>query len=87
MSWSFNATGKPAAVIAKLKTDLTRNKCVEPEESIKSAVIAIVEQSLSGFPEDHPVEVSASGSQSSPTAGKPVNQLKLDIKPIWNYLV
>jgi hypothetical protein len=86
MSWSFNAVGKPLAVAAKMKADLARNKCVEPEETIKSAVADIVEKALSAFPVNFPVEVSASGSQSTDSTGAAANHLTVNIKPLWGFL-
>jgi hypothetical protein len=86
MSWSFNATGKPAAVLAKMKADLARNKCVEPEETIKNGVLDIVDKALSAFPAGSPVEVSACGSQSTDATGAAANQLTVNIKPLWGFL-
>jgi hypothetical protein len=49
MSWSVGATGKAAAVgkaIAKQFADA--GKCVEPEESIRQAALAVISAAIAG---------------------------------------
>lgn len=86
MSWSFSGVGKPAALIEKMHRDL-KYKCTEPEETIKNEVMATIERALSAFPPSHPVEVTASGSQSStPDNLSFVNNLQVGIKPLWGFV-
>lgn len=85
MSWSFSGLGKPHAVFAKAKKDLTQYKCAEPEESIKQMVLNILDKSLSAYPESYAVHVEASGSQSSVGEDK-VNQLRIDIHQLYGFI-
>lgn len=88
MSWSVSATGKAAAVAAKLTVDFGRIKCSEPEEMIKNSVASAIATALSAFPPNYAVRVDASGSQSQPdsTKDEKTNQLKVEIAPIWGFV-
>jgi hypothetical protein len=86
MSWSVSATGKAAAVAAKVAADLSKIKCAEPEETIKNAVGSAIAAGLAVFPPDVPVKVSASGSQSDRGSGQLTNQLSVDMQPIWGFI-
>lgn len=85
MSWSFNGVGRPLAVVAKMRKDCSRSHCPEPEQTIRAALVDIVEAALTAYPPDQPVVVEASGSQGSNEGGI-INQLKLDIKPLYGFL-
>jgi hypothetical protein len=85
--------GKPAAVAAKVRADLTNIKCAEPEESIKAKVVEIVEAALRSFPDAAAVSIQASGSQSpaygadgKAVDGKLTNSVKLEITPIYGFV-
>lgn len=89
MSWSVSAVGKAAKVAAKVKADLARMTCVEPEETLKSHAGVIIGAALAAMPADYPVEVSAAGSQSSLTERGPgvaLNNLDIKIRPLWGYV-
>lgn len=91
MSWSFHATGKPAAVLGKARQDLSQYKCAEPEETIKGKVLNILEVALLAFPESSAVQVAASGSQQQPSVNPTnptafINSLSIDIKPIYGFV-
>ena len=87
MSWSFTAVGKPAAILAKAEADMTRYKCAEPEEQIKTKVLGIIKASLLVYPDVAAVEISASGSQQ-PTdqPGRFMNSVSVVIKPIYGFI-
>lgn len=90
MSWSFYACGKPAAVLAKARTELERIKCAEPEETIKAKVLNILEASLLAMPASSLIDIKVSGSQSMADysdASKGVcNQLIMEIKPLYGFI-
>lgn len=89
MSWSVNAIGKPAAVAAKLAIDFAKNRCVEPEETLKNMVADIVAGALAVYPPNLAVRVEAGGSQHAADASKPtelVNSLKIEIAPVYGFL-
>lgn len=88
MSWSLNAVGRPAAVLAKLKQDVATNKCREPEETIRAQAMAAIETALGAYPDSYAVEVRAAGSQYSPDASKQefVNSLSVEIKPLFGFV-
>ena len=89
MSWSFGAVGKPAALLEKARKDLGAIKCAEPEETIKTKCLNIIEASLLVFPPNTAVEVKAGGSQYCADSKKPnelVNSLSFEIKPIWGFV-
>jgi len=87
MSWAYRGTGMPQAILRAMNEQLQRQKCSEPEETIKNEVLEVAETCLEAFPPDHPVDVEASGSQSSIGGeGVAVNQLTLTIKPLWGFL-
>lgn len=89
MSWSTTAIGKPAAVAAKVKEDIERYKCAEPEESIKNSIGQSIYAALACFPEGTAVRVEASGSQYVPDASKPdaaINTLNVKIEPLYGFI-
>lgn len=88
MSWSVSAVGRAAAIAPKLADQFTRNKCSEPEETIKNSVAAALALALAAFPPNFTVKVSAAGSQSIPDAAQPerTNQLSVTLEPIWGFV-
>ena len=85
MSWYFSATGVPNAVADKAAEALAKCKCTEPEETIKAMVSEVIAVSLAAFPQNVPVKVEASGSQSADATGA-ANQLAVTITPLWGFL-
>jgi hypothetical protein len=86
MSWSFYAVGKPAAVLAKARTDFSRITCSEPEETIKGKVLNILEASLLAMPESSAVSIKAMGSQVAGSDGKATNNLSVSIEPMFGFV-
>lgn len=86
MSWSFYGVGKPAAVLNKAKTELPKCRCSEPEETIKSKVIDIIEICLAAYPDASAVQIDANGSQSNDSDGKTTNSLVVNIKPLYGFV-
>jgi hypothetical protein len=91
MSWSFQAVGKPAAVLAKAKQEFAKSPCVEPEETIRQKALEQIDVALSAFPASAPVKVIANGSQSSEyaagvTTGKATNSLNVTIEPLYGFV-
>ena len=86
MSWSVSALGKPEAVAKSLAESFTRNKCMEPEETIRQLAGQAIATSLAAFPPATVVKVSASGNQSTATDGRAVNQLSVTIEPLYQFL-
>jgi len=88
MSWSLNGVGRPAAVLANLKADVARNRCIEPEQTIRDDVMHAIELALNAMPPSSAVHVTASGSQYAPDSLQPalvVNSLKVDISPLYGF--
>jgi hypothetical protein len=87
MSWSFYGVGKPPAVLAKARKDLAAVKCMEPEETIKTGVLGILEVSLSNYPADAAVRVRAQGSQNVDSS-KPgaANTLTVEIENLYGFV-
>ncbi len=89
MSWSLSAVGKPAAVLAKLKADASRNSCPEPEQTIRAQAMVSMETLLNSLPPGSAVQVNASGSQWVPDSTKPteaVNTLTFEVKPLFGFV-
>lgn len=100
MSWSFNAIGMPPAVKLAAHQQLSRQKCKEPEETLKGQALSIIEHALAEFPDDVAVKIEAYGSQSQHqvqppdaedgTKPEPVmkygNALTLKIEPLYGFL-
>lgn len=89
MSWSVSAVGKPAAVAAKLAEAFAKNRCVEPEETIKNKVAEAIASALAVYPPNLAVRVEAGGSQHAVDHSKPTeltNSLKVEITPIYGFL-
>ena len=93
MSWSFHGIGKPHAILAKARRDLTMYVCMEPEETIKKLVLSIFEEALLIYPEDTAVKVTASGSQSpiydkngALIPGKFSNSLHIDLDHLYGFV-
>lgn len=87
MSWSFYAMGKPKAVIAKADAEFERivGYCAEPERSIASKAHEAIKAVLDAMPDSSAVDIRASGSQSVVEGGT-LNNLSLDIKPIYGFV-
>lgn len=95
MSWSLSTvTGRPTAVLSNVTEYFgAMSPCPEPEETIRQSILSIIRASLSDMPATSVVAVSASGSQSSTYdpitksyGADPINQVKLSIEPIWNFV-
>jgi len=86
MSWSVSEVGKVPAVAKQVIHRLDQQRCLEPEQEIKTKVEEIVNLCLAAYPNDVAVEVIASGSQSEAKDGKAVNTLNLSIRPLWGFL-
>lgn len=88
MSWSFYGVGKPKAVAAKARKDLSAYKCMEPEETVKAKVADIIDVCLSAFPDASSVQIEASGSQSTDSTkpGTATNQLSIKILPLYGFI-
>ena len=90
MSWSVSAVGKPPAVRASIAERFTRNKCSEPEESIRQAAAAIIDKAIEAQGDKVALQVDASGSQSAdystqpPTVGS--NTLHIKLQPIYGFV-
>ena len=86
MSWSVGATGKAPAVRAAIAKQFEQqSKCVEPEETIRQAIKAILDEALSA--QSGAVKVGASGSQSMDYNTKAVSHsLSVTVEPVWGFL-
>ena len=85
MSWSFQASGAPAEVLAAAKRQIEFQKCVEPEESIKLAALDAIDKALSAMDEGDFITVEAYGSQvarGGDKEGKFRNNLFVRISPV-----
>ncbi|MBV8893880.1 MAG: hypothetical protein JO266_18245 [Acidobacteria bacterium] len=87
MSWSFSATGKPAAVRAKASEHFTptRLRLEQPEMNIALKIGEAIDAALDKMPSSLPVNVEASGSQSRDETGV-ANTLRLTIEPVWGFV-
>ncbi len=84
MSWSVSAIGKAAAVKASIADQFSRNKCSEPEETIRQAAAQLIDLAMSAQDAPAVVKVMASGSQGfrDYTAKTGVyNQLTITVEP------
>lgn len=86
MSWSFSGIGLPGPLAAKARVDMTKCRCIEPEQTIKAMALNIIEHSLLAMPADYPVKIIANGSQGSPVEGQFVNNFTLTIEPIYGFV-
>lgn len=88
MSWSFYATGKPKAVLAKADTEFERiaGYVAEPERSIAGQVHDTIKTALSAMPESSAVTIQSSGSQSALDDGRFANTVSLSIQPIYGFV-
>ncbi|MCC8945982.1 hypothetical protein H8A97_12955 [Bradyrhizobium sp. Arg62] len=86
MSWSVSGIGKTPAVKERVISQLNGIKCAEPEETIKGKVGEIIATALDAFPSDCAVQITASGSQYSPSGVGVVNSLNVEIKPIYGFV-
>jgi hypothetical protein len=87
MSWYMMVTGKPAAAANKIKEEFGRNRCVEPEESFRQDLGALLHKMVLDFPPNLPVKIEASGSQGT---GKPgegnTHSLTLSIASLYGFV-
>ena len=82
MSWSVNKTGDCAEVSAEIVAHLSRFQCVDPEEGVKKAAVALIVAALAAQGPATKVTVAANGHQSGSEEYPPVrNTLRIDIQP------
>jgi hypothetical protein len=83
MSWSVSATGKAPAVASKIAAEISRSKCIEPEEGVKQAVGAALAAALAAQDPEQTVKVSASGHQGGDAGSgtKISNTLHVSVEP------
>ena len=90
MSWTLNMVGKPAALIKKLPAEFDRVTCDEPEQSIKAKAWDIILATLTAYPDDAAVKITASGSQSREyrpghDAERAINSLSIVVENLWGF--
>ena len=85
MSWLISYKGRAAAVAKQAADRLGEIKCSEPEETLKNLAAQQIATSLGAMDSNYPVEIEASGSQST-DSDKAVNQLSVKITPIWCFI-
>ena len=85
MSWGVLAVGKPAAVATNLAIDFAKNKCVEPEETIRQHVAAALAAGLAVAPPNIAVRVEASGSQGTVDGGIR-NTLSVKMEAVYGFV-
>lgn len=90
MSWSVGAVGKASAVRKEIAAQFQRgSKCIEPEETIRQHVKALLDASLAGQGTEVAVRVIASGSQSYTQESDPKktnNTATITIENLWNFV-
>jgi len=87
MSWYITAVGRPMPVLEAVTAQANAVTCMEPEQSIKATVVAILGQALAAYPPGAAVRVKASGSQSTGHDGKDaINSLELNIEPLFGFV-
>lgn len=96
MSWGVTATGRPAAVAAKLAVDFARcaEQCaaIPAEQEQVKALAAVVDQALKAYVGVQAVTVSASGSAyvaKDPDTGEvkdAYSTANLKIEPMWGFV-
>lgn len=83
MSWGIQAIGQSGKVASKVREDIKRTTCVEPEEAIKNAIgeaIAKACEDMGGA-----VKVSAGGSMSSYN-GLRAHSLNVTVEPLYGFV-
>lgn len=78
--------GKAPAVSNKVRTDLSKFKMTEPEETIKNKIGEVICDALREFPENVVVNIEASGSQSVGSDGKSKNTFSMKLEEKWMYV-
>ena len=58
----------------------------EPEQLVRDLVVGAIKLALRDMPDDMPVEISASGSQSDVGDGTSVNSFTVTVTPKWGFL-
>jgi hypothetical protein len=87
MSWSFQATGKPDAVLAKATAVLgSINIEQQPEQEIVRKCLQVIEAALPPMKNTSAVEVKANGSQWSNNGGPISNTVNLTINTIYGFV-
>jgi len=83
MRWSIHANGDARSVAAQVAESMSKQKCAEPEESIKAAALVVIQRVIEATPEGRQITVSAYGSQSrvdSDPPGKASNSISLTVQ-------
>lgn len=87
MSWNFLSIGKGEAVARAARAyGENGNRCAEPEESVRRNTLELAAQAALGQGENTIVQVECSGSMYT-NNGVPITQnLRLDVRPIGNFV-
>jgi hypothetical protein len=87
MSWSVAATGKAPAVMTEIARQFAAQaKCVDPEEDVRQAAIAILATAITSQDAGTAIRVMASGHQSTSYPEKRVsNSLTITIEPLYQF--
>ena len=94
MSWSIYAVGKRDAVSKKIAADAAKNKCAEPEESARQALVTAIQAAISCNDPRDVIKVDAGGScydtndNSSGTSVKigVCNQQRFTLETLTNFV-
>ena len=86
MSWSISKMGLSKPVLAAIKKERATTEMSEPEQLVRDLVVGAIKLALRDMPDDMPVEISASGSQSDVGDGTSVNSFTVTVTPMWGFL-
>lgn len=85
MSWSFSGVGKAHALAKKAQAELTRYRCSQPEETIKTIVGSTITAVLMAASPRMVVKVEANGSQYTDIDCS-ANSVTLTITPLHGFV-
>jgi len=88
MSWNVTAIGKVPAVRKSVAEQFNKQKCSEPEETVRLAALSVIATALAAQDDAIAVKVEAYGSQSfadwSAKTGLS-NNLSISITPLYGF--
>jgi len=86
VSWSFNAVGKPEAVVRAAKAAMEKGKCIEPEESYRLDCLGNIMSMASQQVGQVAISVVASGSMWKDGDVVKSHTMSLEFKPLSGFV-
>lgn len=86
MSWSFSASGSPAAVARACREEKDKSLCAEPEETLRKAALDLMASSSEQHHDDAVIRASGSGSMWKDGDVVRSNNIETKVEHLWDWV-